>query len=132
MTLEEALTVPGRKVQVPVAEVKNGTRALLIYSVGNEGAQQIASTRVPEGEIEALVADLKGRGIEVAETDPDSDATFVWIRKPDGIEVYDSNFKVFEAVGKRATRQDGTSITHTDIARVIAYADDYQIGRAHV
>ncbi|HUS29117.1 MAG TPA: hypothetical protein VMZ53_11420 [Kofleriaceae bacterium] len=125
MTFEEALASPGRKVQIPLAKVRDGKRALLILSVGTDGAQQLAHSDVPEAEIDARVADLKARGIDVAATDIDSDATFVWIRKDGGIEVYDSSCKVFEAAGESATLLDGTSIARADIARVIAYADGY-------
>lgn len=125
MTFEEALAVPGRKVQVSGTEVKNGTRALLIFSVGTDGAQQLARIRLPEQEHDATVADLKARGLDVAETDFQSDATFVWIRNGDGIEIYDEDRKVFEAAGDRATFLGGSSIGRSDLVRVIAYADGY-------
>jgi hypothetical protein len=103
----------------------NGTRGLLLFSVGTEGAQQLARSHIPEAELDAMVGELKARGVDVAETDLDSDATFVWIRKPDGIEVYDANFKVLECDAERATLVDSSTVSRTDIARVIAYGEGF-------
>jgi hypothetical protein len=124
MTFEEAIAAPGRKFQVSGDEVKDGRRVLMIYKLGDDGADQLAWRQVPEHEHSAVVADLSTQGIAVAETDFNCD--FVWVSHADGIEVYDSKCKVLDAVGDRATLADGRVILRADIARVIAFAaDDY-------
>jgi len=122
---DEAAAVPGAgRVQIPGSEVKDGKRLLMIYSLGSDGAKQLAYRNLPEAEHDALVADLKARGFPVAETDFFCD--FVWVCHADGVEVYDSKGKVFEAVGDRATLEDGRVVPRADLTRVIAFAaDDY-------
>jgi hypothetical protein len=124
MTFEEAVVAPGRKFHISGTQVKDGKRVLMIFSLGSDGAKQLAARQVPEGEHDALVADLKARGLAVAETDFHCD--FVWARNGDGIEVYDSKRKVLDASGDSATLGDGSVVARTDFARVIAFAaDDY-------
>lgn len=127
MTFEESIAAPGRKFQVSGTQVKDGKRALMIFSLASDGAKQLAARQVPEGEHDAVVTDLKARGLAVAETDFHCD--FVWARNPDGIEVYDSKRKVLDAVGDCATLVDGSVVARTDIARVIAFASDDYIHR---
>jgi hypothetical protein len=127
MTFEEALAAPGRKVQVSGTQVKDGKRVMMIYSLGSDGARQLAYRWVAEGEHDAQVEDLKARGFPVAEFDFHCD--FVWIRKTDGVEVYDSKRKVFDAAGDRATLVDGGAVARADIARVIAFAEDDYVHR---
>ncbi len=96
----------------------------MIYRLGSGGAQQLAYRRVSEAEHDALVADLRARGLPVAETDFPCD--FVWAAKADGVEVYDRKGKVFDAAGDRATLENGTVVARADVARVIAFAEaDY-------
>ena len=127
MTLEEALAVPGRKVLVSGTQVKEGKRALMIFSLSTDGAKEIAARRVPEGEHDALMADLRARGLAVGETDSSCD--FVWAITADGIEVYDSKRKVFEAAGDRATLVDGSVLARADFARVATYVSEDYIHR---
>ncbi len=98
-----------------------------IYGLAEDGAKKLASRQVPEGEHDALVADLKARGLTAAETDYYCD--FVWVINADGIEVYDRKRKVFDAVGDRATLADGKVFARTDFARVMTYVSDDYIHR---
>lgn len=124
MTFEEAIAAPSGRFQVWGDEVKDGTRVLMIYSLGSDGAKQLTWRKVPEEERSAVVADLSTRGIAVAESDFFCD--FVWISNADGVRVYDSKGKVLDAVGDRATLEDGRVIPRAEIACVIAFAaDDY-------
>lgn len=104
--------------------MKDDQRVLMIWSLGSDGAKQLASGWVPEAERAARVADLKARGLALAETDWFCD--FVWICNADGsVEVFDDTRKVLEATGDRMTLEGGRIIARTDIARVIAFADGY-------
>jgi hypothetical protein len=124
MTFEEAVAAPGRKVQIPDTEVKNGERLLEIFSISMDGAKRTAFRRVPVAELDALVADLQRRGLAVAGNDAFCD--FVWVSGPEGVEVYDNERLVFQAAGDRATLVDGRVVKRGDIARVITYAErDY-------
>lgn len=107
--------------------MRDGKRVVMIFCLAEDGAKQLAARQVPEVEHDALVADLKVRGLEVAETDFHCD--FVWARNADGIEVYDSKRKVLDAVGDRATLVDGDVVARADFARVITYASDDYIHR---
>ena len=127
MTFDEAIAAPGRKVQLSADEVKDGQRVVMIYSVGDQGANRLAWRRVPEAEHGAVVADLTSRGIAVAEFD--FYTTLVWITKGDGLEVYDNRCRVLEAVGDRATLEDGRVIARADIERVFAFANDDYVFR---
>src|SRR5687767_1778816 len=127
MTFEEAIAAPGRKFQVSGDEVKDGERAMMIYTLGEDGAKQLAWRHVPEDEHSTIVADMSARGIAIAEFDFYSD--FVWVKTGDGIEVYDSKRKVVEVGGERATLADGRVVPRADIASVIAFADDDYIYR---
>jgi hypothetical protein len=127
MTFDDAIAAPGRKLQLWPDEVKDGQRIVMIYSVGEKGANRLAWRRLPEGERGAVAADLSSRGIEPAEYD--FHATFVWITTGDGIEVYDKRTKVFETMGDSATLEDGRVIARTDIARVFAFANEDYVFR---
>ncbi len=118
-TFDEALATSGRKVMVS-AEPDDGKRTLMIYGLSGNGARQLAYRHVPEDEHDALVPALKTRGVESADSDFPCD--FVWILNGDRIEVYDSNCKVLDASGDRATLADGRVVLRADIARVIAFA----------
>lgn len=124
ITFNETVAVPDGKVQIPGSEVKDGTRVLLIYSLANDGAKQVAWRRVRDSDHDALVAGLTARGFAIAETD-DYPCDFVWTGEAGGIAVYDSKRKVFEAAGDRATLGDGRIVTRAELACVIAFADDY-------
>ena len=124
LTFDEAVGAPAGNVQVSGSKVRDGKRVLMIYRLASDGAKQLAYRHVPEAEHDALVADLKNRGLTVAESDFYCD--FVWARNANGIEVYDSTCKVLDAVDDRATLADGRVVARTDFARVIAFAaDDY-------
>lgn len=121
MTLEEALAVPGTKVQIAGKELRSDGRALHIYSIGSGGAKKLAHTRLPEAEHEAMVANLMARGLRVAKTDFTSGV--IWVCDAHGIEVYDDSRTWFAATGDRATLAGGKVIARTDLARVFAYAE---------
>ena len=127
MTFEEAVATPGRKLQVSGTQVKDGLRWVMIFRLGDDGAKQLASRKVPEGEHVAFVADLKARGLEIGETEFSCD--FVWASNADGVEVYDSKRNVFVAAGDRATLVDGSVVARADLARVFTYASDDYIHR---
>ncbi|MCC7000107.1 MAG: ankyrin repeat domain-containing protein [Deltaproteobacteria bacterium] len=125
---DEAAAVPAAgKVQIPGSEVKDGKRLLMIYSLGSDGAKQLAYRNLPEAEHDALVATLKARGFPVAETDFFCD--FVWVCRADGVDVYDRKGKVFDATGEQATLEDGRVFARADLARVIAFAEEDYIYR---
>lgn len=123
MTFEEALAAPGKKVQIPATEVEDGKRALLLYRVDDHGAKLLAQTSLSEPDLLAMGADLKARGVALAETDFVSE--MVWARTEDGIVVYDARRKLFEAAGERATNLAGDVIARGDLSRVVTYADGY-------
>jgi ankyrin repeat protein len=123
VAFDEAVAAPTGKVQVSDPDLRNGKRVVIIYGLGSDGAKQLAYRLVPPAEHDALVASLKARGIAVAESDLHCD--FVWANTADGLEVYDSKGKVFDAAADRATLGNGTVVARTDVAGVIAFADDY-------
>ncbi len=123
MTFDEALAAPGRKVQVLDLEVTDGKRALLVYSVDPHGAKALAQTSLPEAEVAAMVTELKARGIAVAESDFVSE--MIWVRTPDGLEVYDMRRKLLEVAGERATTLAGEVIARQDLVSVTTYANGY-------
>lgn len=124
MTLEEALAAPGRKVQISGKELRADGRALLIYSVGDDGAKQLARIRLPEAEHEAKVAELTAQGVSIAETDFKSGV--FWVRTDDGVEVYDDKRKLVDAAGEQATLAGGKVFARADIALVFSYAEGYE------
>ncbi|CAN5269287.1 hypothetical protein BH09MYX1_BH09MYX1_58150 [soil metagenome] len=73
------------------------------------------------------MADLRARGLAVGETDSSCD--FVWATTADGIDVYDSKRKVFEAAGDRALLVDGSVVARADFARVMTYVSTDYIHR---
>jgi hypothetical protein len=121
MTFEEALAAPGRKVQTS-REGNEGQRVLTIYSLESSGAKELATKAVPLAKHDALVADLRARGCDVAETE--FQANVVWLTATNCIEVYGKRRKQFEATGDRATLVDGTVIERSDITRVFSWASD--------
>ncbi len=124
MTLEEAVALPGRKVQVLGKQERNGEHALMIYALADDGAKQVAGSYVPSAARPALVASFEMRGVPVAESD--FFTNLVWLRLGDGIVVYDDTGKLFDAVGDRATLVDGTTVERAEITKVIASASaDY-------
>ena len=124
MTLEEAVAEPGGKVQISGKELRPDGRALLIYSVGDEGAKQLARTRLPEAEHAAKVAELKAQGLRVAETDFKSG--IIWVRTDGGIEVYDDKRKLLDAAGDSATLAGGKVVARGDVTLVFSYAEGYE------
>ena len=124
MTFEEAVAAHGRIVQVCSDEVKDGKRGQMIYSLTDEGAEQLAWRFVPAEQYDALVADLRERGLAVAEMEPPCD--FIWVTSEQGIEVYGRDSKVLDATGDRATLHNRRVIPRADIKRVFAFAEpDY-------
>lgn len=126
MTFEEAIGAPGQKYQVS-GRVKDGKRTVMIYSLDVDGAKQLAFRQVPEDEHPALVADLSARGLAVAETDWYCD--FIWVATGNGLAVFDSEHRVFEANGEAATLEDGRVISRGEIATVIAFAAENYVYR---
>lgn len=100
MTFEEAIVTADGKFQVWDIDVKDGRCALMIFTLTNAGAKQLAGRYVPEAERDSVMADLKARGFQVGATD--YNCNFVWFEKTDGVEVYDLKRKVFDATGDRA------------------------------
>ncbi len=128
MTFEEAICAPGRKFQAWGDEVKDGKRAAMIYRLGEGGAEQLAGRHVVEEERGGVTSDLLARGIAVAEYDFFSG--FVWVVTDAGVEVYHPRRgKVLEATGDRATIADGRVIPRSEIAALIAFADDDYVYR---
>ncbi len=123
-----AVAAPGRKVQISGEDVTDGRRAVLIYRL-DPGAERLAWHRVLESEHDAIAAELASRGIERAETDFDSNNDFIWVRRADGIEVYDAERKVLDVSGEWATLADGRRIGRGELVRVIAFADDDYVAR---
>lgn len=107
--------------------MKDGKRVAMIYRLGEGGAEQLAWRQVPEEERSAVMSDLDARGI--AEAGYDFFSGFVWVVIDAGIEVYHREGRVLEATGDRATVADGRVIPRSEIARVIAFADDDYVYR---
>lgn len=123
MTFEEALAAPGLKVQAS-RDGDEGQRVVNIYSLGDSGAKLLAAKEVPVAAHDALVADLRSRGCEVAETELTTNV--VWVVKADGVEVYGKRRKQMSAAGDRATLEDGRIVERSEIARVFSWAsEDY-------
>lgn len=123
MTVEEALAEPGRKLQSS-GEENEGKRVVTIYSAGSTGAKPLATTLVPVAEHDALVASLKARGCELAETE--FLTKIVWVTNAGSVEVFDRRRKQFETAGDRATGVDGDIVERSNVAQVVTWAsDDY-------
>jgi hypothetical protein len=127
MTFEEAITAPGRTFQAWGDEVQDGKRVAMIYRLGEGGAEQLAWRHVPEEERGAVMADLSARGL--TEAGYDFFSGFVWVESDAGVEVHHRKGKVLEATGDRARLRDGRVIARSEIATVIAFADDDYIYR---
>lgn len=127
MTFEEAIAAPGRKFQAWDDEVVDGKRGAMIYRLDEHGAEQLAWRQVPEEEHSALKTDLCARGLATAEYDFCSG--FLWVETDAGVEVYHRKGKVLTAIGDHATVSDGRTIPRSEIAKVIAFADDDYIYR---
>ena len=119
--LEAALAEPGRKLQASGQE-QGGKRGVTIYSLAGGGAKELLPMQVPAAEHDALVAMLTARGCDQAETE--FLTRIVWVRKPDGVEVFDARRKQFDADGERATLEDGRVVERADIAQIFAWASD--------
>ncbi len=126
MTFEEAVAAPGEKYQVS-GRAKDGKRTVMIYTLGDDGAKQLGFTQVTEAEHAGVVADLSRRGLAIAETDWYCD--FIWHTNADGIAVYNSEHRVFDATGNTATLEDFKVVRREDIAKVIAFASEDYIYR---
>lgn len=127
MTFEEALAVPGTKVVASGSEAE-GMRALMIYSLSDSGAKELAADMLPVAEHDALRADFTARGCGLAETDIYTD--IVWVPKQGGgIAVYDKERKLFDAEGESATLANGTVVARADIENLIAWASDDYVRR---
>jgi hypothetical protein len=127
MTFDEAVAAPGRKFQAWGDEVRDGERAAMIYRLGEGGAEQLAWRHVPEEERSAVMAELRARGLALAEYDFFSG--FVWVTTDAGVEVHHHKGKVLEATADRATRANGQVVLRSEIVAVIAFADDDYIYR---
>jgi len=119
MTFEEALAVPGRKLQTS-REANAGERVVTIYGLSSGGAKELAARTVSTAEHAALVAELRGRGCELAESELLT--RVVWVVTADGVEVYDGRCKQFDAAGDRATLKDGRVVGRSDFAQVFSWA----------
>lgn len=123
MTLEEALAEPGRKLQTS-GEETDGKRVVTILSLASGGATELLPMMVSAAEHDALVAKLKARGCEQAETE--FLTRVVWVPKAEGVEVYDWRRRLLDAAGDRATLENGRVIARAEIANVFTWAsDDY-------
>ncbi len=127
MTFEEAITAPGRTFQAWVDEVRDGQRAVMIYRLDERGAEQLAWQKVDEQERGAFTAELAARGLALAEYDFFSG--FVWVTTDAGVEVYHRRGKVLEATGELARLEDGRVFPRSEIAAVIAFAEDDYVYR---
>lgn len=127
MTFEEAVAAPGRNVQVWSSEVKDGKRIQAIYRLADDGAKQLAWRPVAAEQYDAVVAELKTRGVAVAQTEPTCD--FIWIITGESVEVYGRRSKVLDATGDRAALDDGRAIPRADIAQVVAFAEPDHVYR---
>ncbi len=133
--LEQAIALPGRKVQVLGKEARNGEDAILIYTIADDGAKLVAGRYVPSTERPALVARFETLGVPVATSgvilplavaQSDFHTNLLWRSHADGIEVYDDTSKLLEAAGDRATLADGTTVERAEITQVISSASaDY-------
>lgn len=119
--LEEALAVPGRKLQTS-GEEKDGARVVTIHGLAGGGAKQLLPMLVSAVEHDALVAKLKARGCEQAETE--FLTRIVWVAKPAGVEVYDARRRQLDAAGDRATLEDGRVIMRAEVATVFTWASE--------
>ncbi|MBI5515020.1 MAG: hypothetical protein HY909_14685 [Deltaproteobacteria bacterium] len=123
MTLEEALAEPRREL-VASGEEKDGKRMVSIYSLATGGAREVATSLVSVEEHDALVASLRARGCEEAETE--FLTRIIWVPNAAGLEVFDRRKKQLDVAGDRATLEDGRVIARSDLASVFAWAsDDY-------
>ncbi len=127
MTFEDAVTAPGRIVQVWGNDVIDGNRIQMIYRLSDDGAKQLAWRAVPAEQRDALAEELSARGIPIAEKE--AGCFFVWIITNVGVEVYSRNSKFLDATGARAEVEDGRTIQRADIARIVAFADDHNVLR---
>ncbi len=121
VALEEALAEPGRKFQASGQE-HDGKRVVTIYSLAGGGARELLPMQVPAAEHDALVAMLRARGCDQAETE--FLTRIVWVRKPEGVEVFDGRRRQLDAAGDRATLADGRVVERSDVAQVFTWASD--------
>ena len=121
MSFEEAISSPGRLVQLCDAKVVDGSRILEIYRVSDDGAEELAVRRVPEGKYKSLVEELNQRGLEKAESD--TSCHYIWVIGASSLEVYGMSVKLFDATADQARIENGRIILRSDIARVIAFTE---------
>ncbi|MCC6997189.1 MAG: hypothetical protein IT370_21420 [Deltaproteobacteria bacterium] len=119
--LEEALAVPGRKLQTS-DEARDGARVVTICSLAGGGAKPLLPMLVSTAEHDALVAQLKARGCEQAETE--FLTRIVWVPTPAGVEVYDARRRQLDAAGTHATLEDGRVIPRAEVAHVFTWASE--------
>ena len=91
-----------------------------IYGLASGGAKELAATSVSIAEHPALVARLRERGCELA--DSELLTRIVWIINAAGVEVFDKTCKQFDAAGDRATLKDGRIVERSDFAQVFSWA----------
>jgi hypothetical protein len=120
MTIEEALQLPGPKVQAwSVSPAHDGLVTLALYEVGPGGAEYLAGGRFPEAQVSPMRTDLEGRGARPAGTS--DGAEYVWLEHDGGVTVYTTTAVVLEATGDRLTASEG-SWPRDALARIIAFA----------
>lgn len=123
MTLDEALALPGRKLQAR-DEAEAGDLVVTIYGLAHGGATPLASTTVAAAAYLALSAELRARGCELAATEPLTH--IVWLLHDDGVEVFGKRRRELAAAGEHATLNDGRVVSRADFTLVYAWAaDDY-------
>jgi hypothetical protein len=127
MTFEEAVATPGRIVQLCGSDMIDGNRVQAIYCLTDDGAKELAWRAVPADKYDAVVEELRARGLAVAETEPV--CCFIWIISADGIEVYGMYTKLLDATGGRAEVEGGRTIQRSDIARVISFSEQNYVYR---
>jgi hypothetical protein len=121
MTFEEALAEPGRKL-VASGEEHEGRRVVWIYGLASGGAKELAATMVSVADHDALVAAVKARGCEPAETELLS--SIIWVTNLHGVEVYDGRRRQLDLAGARATLEDQRIVWRWDFVQVFTWASE--------
>lgn len=132
-TFERAVGDPQPKIAAWDLNVRDGRRALSIFSLAAGGAKQVAWREVAEGAEAPLTEELRARGLDVGGYD--YFGPFVWHVAPDRVRVWDKDALVLTAEGDTLTSYN-RPIARAELTSFIAYAaDDYvdrgvKVGRA--